>query len=120
MQSFDTCLVSQAVQDNREVLRQAWALDENLDAGGLTWVEELSLRLVADWLSKAAYAPARATLHAFLSTGNAQANMADLAFLALKKQDVPLFKLFVEKLFAVGSSYERELLSVYPVRCSCR
>lgn len=107
---FDASLVSQAVQDNREEFRQTWALVEGLEVEDLTWVGELSLRLAADWYSKSAYAPARESLHAFLSTGNAQENMTNLAFLALKKLDVPLFKLFVEKSFADGSPYERELL----------
>lgn len=110
LQEFDTCLVSQAVQDNRAELRQTWALDEGLEVEDLTWVGELSLCLAADWLSKATYAPARESLHAFLSTGKAQENMTYLAFLALNKQDVPLFKLFVEKSLAAGSPHEREHL----------
>lgn len=110
LEAFDAYLTTQAVQVEIKAILLDLLQNEGFEKEELPWLEKISIRLSADWYSKAAYAPAREVLHAFLSTGNAQEDMVNLAYLALKKQDIPLFKLFVEKSVAVDEPLERELL----------
>ncbi len=101
LQKMDEYLTTQAVQANYLTLQQNWMYNEGEEEDGVSWMVQVALRLLADWESKLAFAPAREALHDFIASATAQDNASALAVLTLMKGDVPTFKLLAEKSGAV-------------------
>lgn len=97
LQELDAYLTTQAVQNNYQLTQENWVYTMEEGEAEIHWLEQISLRLSADWSSKCAFAPVREALHDFLAYGKTAENTSALAVLALMKQDVPLFKLFAEQ-----------------------
>ncbi len=98
---MDAYLTTQAVQANYLSLHQNWSYNMGETEEEVSWLEQLALRLLADWESKRNFAPEREALHHFISTGTANKNASALAVLALMQGNVSTFKLLAEKVSSV-------------------
>ncbi len=108
LREYDDFLVSTAVANERMKLAHWWK-EYELDNPD-SWLVKLSITLVADWISKRSYAPHRERIHSLLLNNDAQQINSGLAFLALCKKDVPLFKMLVNKASGITSPHEMEAL----------
>ena len=108
LREYDDFLVSTAVANERMKLAHWWK-EYELDNPD-SWLVKLSITLAADWISKRSYAPHRERIHSLLLNNDAQQINSGLAFLALCKKDVPLFKMLVNKASGITSPHEMEAL----------